>query len=122
MSKLFRSLEVPRRLALTGFLADHARSATACVAQIGLTLVRVSSHLACFVACEILAMRRPRRVADCPLAEPGALRVVHPRRLLAAHTAAASIAACPAIEGISGGPNGGSGSRQGTLPRNVVLQ
>lgn len=61
LAKLFRALGDPNRLALLQFISQEERTATECVGFLELAQSRVSSHLACLVACGLAETRREGR-------------------------------------------------------------
>jgi len=101
LARFFRALGDPTRLALLEYCADRERTGSECVAHVGLSQGRVSSHLACLVDCGALRVRRAGRYAyyhrdDARLAVLLGLA----SEVVADH--AATIAACTRVATASG--------------------
>jgi ArsR family transcriptional regulator, cadmium/lead-responsive transcriptional repressor len=61
VAKFFRALGDPTRLRLLEFLLHDEHTVTECVAHVGLSQGRVSSHLACLHDCGYVQARRAGR-------------------------------------------------------------
>lgn len=96
MAKFFRALSDPARLRLLEFLLHEEHTVTECVAHIGLSQGRVSSHLACLSDCGYVQLRRQGRFAYYRVTDPRVAELVLLARSLAADNAAA-LAACMRI-------------------------
>lgn len=93
VAKFFRALGDSARLRLLEFLLDEEHTVTECVARIGLSQGRVSTHLACLADCGYVQVRREGRYAYYRVADPRVADVVLLARSLAADNAAA-LGAC----------------------------
>ncbi|WP_116040419.1 ArsR/SmtB family transcription factor [Amycolatopsis palatopharyngis] len=96
MAKFFRALGDPARLRLLEFLLNSEHSVTECVAHVGLSQGRVSTHLACLADCGYVQVRRQGRFAYYSVTDPRVADLVLQARSLAADNAAA-LAACMRI-------------------------
>src|SRR5882757_2386028 len=96
VAKFFRALSDPARLRLLEFLLDTEHTVTECVAQVGLSQGRVSTHLGCLSDCGYVQVRREGRFAHYKVADPRVAELVLLARSLAADNAAA-LAACMRI-------------------------
>jgi DNA-binding transcriptional ArsR family regulator len=96
VSKFFRALADPARLRLLEFLLHEEHTVSECVAHIGLSQGRISSHLACLSDCGYVQVRRDGRFAHYQVADPRVAELVLLARSLAADNAAA-LAACVRI-------------------------
>jgi ArsR family transcriptional regulator, cadmium/lead-responsive transcriptional repressor len=94
--KFFRTLGDPARLRLLEFLLDKEHTVSECVAHVGLSQGRVSSHLACLYDCGYVQLRRQGRFARYKVSDPRVADLVLLARSLAADNAAA-LAACMRI-------------------------
>jgi DNA-binding transcriptional ArsR family regulator len=101
MARFFRALADPTRLRLLEYLMGAEHTVTECVAQVGLSQGRVSSHLACLSDCGYVQVRREGRFAFYRVADPRVAELVLLARALAADNAAA-LAACARIGVASG--------------------
>ncbi len=105
VARFFRALGDPARLRLLEFLLSGEHTVTECVAQIGLSQGRVSSHLACLAGCGYVEGRREGRFTRYKVADPRVADLVVLARSMAADNAAA-LAACvhiaPAPDGEAG--------------------
>jgi DNA-binding transcriptional ArsR family regulator len=101
MARFFRALADPTRLRLLEYLMGAEHTVTECVAQVGLSQGRVSSHLACLSDCGYVQVRREGRFAFYRVADPRVAELVLLARALAADNAAA-LAACVRIGVASG--------------------
>ena len=63
VAKFFRALGDHTRLRLLEFLLSAEHTVTECIAQVGVSQGRVSSHLACLADCGYVRMRREGRFA-----------------------------------------------------------
>ncbi|MBO0807939.1 MAG: winged helix-turn-helix transcriptional regulator [Actinobacteria bacterium] len=97
VAKLFRALGDPVRLRLLEFLLPAEHTVSECVAQVGLSQGRVSSHLACLADCGYVQVRRSGRYAHYQVADPRVADLVMQARALAADNAFA-LAACLRID------------------------
>ncbi|MQA03855.1 MAG: metalloregulator ArsR/SmtB family transcription factor [Streptosporangiales bacterium] len=97
VAKFFRALGDPARLRLLEFLADDEHTVSDCVAHIGLSQGRVSTHLACLADCGYVQVRREGRYAHYRVADPRVAELVLLARSLAADNAAA-LADCMRID------------------------
>jgi len=93
VARFFRALGDPARLRLLEFLLSGEHTVTECVAQIGLSQGRVSSHLACLAGCGYVEGRREGRFTRYKVADPRVADLVVLARSMAADNAAA-LAAC----------------------------
>ena len=105
VARFFRALGDPARLRLLEFLLGGERTVTECVAQIGLSQGRVSSHLACLAGCGYVEGRREGRFTRYKVADPRVADLVVLARSMAADNAAA-LAACVHIPPVPGGEAG----------------
>ena len=96
VAKFFRALGDPARLRLLEFLLGGEHTVTECVARVGLSQGRVSSHLACLAGCGYVAGRREGRYTYYTLADPRVADLVMFARSLAADNAEA-LATCVRI-------------------------
>jgi DNA-binding transcriptional ArsR family regulator len=96
VAKFFRALGDPVRLRLLVFLLHEEHTVTECVAQVGLSQGRVSTHLSCLAACGYVQVRRQGRFAHYTVTDPRVADLVLLARSLAADNAAA-LAACMRI-------------------------
>lgn len=96
VAKFFRALSDPARLRLLEFLLHDEHTVTECVAHVGLTQGRVSTHLACLSDCSYVQVRREGRFAYYQVTDPRVAQLVLLARSLAADSAAA-LAACMRI-------------------------
>ena len=92
VAKFFRALGDPARLRLLEFLLGE-HTVTECVARIGLSQGRVSSHLACLAGCGYVEGRRDGRFTYYKMADPRVAGLVMLARSLAADNAEA-LAGC----------------------------
>lgn len=97
VAKFFRALGDPARLRLLEFLLHDEHTVTECVAHIGLSQGRVSTHLGCLSDCGYVAVRRTGRFAHYRVADPRVAQLVLLARALAADNAAA-LAECMRID------------------------
>jgi ArsR family transcriptional regulator, cadmium/lead-responsive transcriptional repressor len=105
VARFFRALGDPARLRLLEFLLGGERTVTECVAQIGLSQGRVSSHLACLAGCGYVEGRRDGRFTRYQVADPRVADLVVMARSMAADNAAA-LAACVHIPPVPDGEAG----------------
>jgi DNA-binding transcriptional ArsR family regulator len=103
VARFFRALADPARLRLLEFLLPGEHTVTECVAQVGLSQGRVSSHLACLAGCGYVQARRQGRNAFYRVADPRVADLVVLARSMAADNAAA-LAACMYIGPAPAGP------------------
>lgn len=96
VAKFFRALGDPVRLRLLAFLLHDEHTVTECVAQVGLSQGRVSTHLGCLADCGYVQVRREGRFAHYRVTDPRVAELVLLARSLAADNAAA-LAACMRI-------------------------
>jgi DNA-binding transcriptional ArsR family regulator len=96
VAKFFRALGDPARLRLLEFLLDAEHTVAECVARIGLSQGRVSSHLACLADCGYVESRRQGRFTYYKVADPRVAGLVMLARSLAADNAEA-LASCVRI-------------------------
>lgn len=89
VAKFFRALGDPARLRLLEFLLSAEHTVTECVARIGLSQGRVSSHLACLAGCGYVQSRRAGRFTYYTVADPRVADLVMLARSLAAANSAA---------------------------------
>src|SRR5262245_29333501 len=83
-AKFFRALGDPVRLRLLEFLLHDEHTVTECVAHVGLSQGRVSTHLACLSDCGYVAVRREGRFAHYKVSDPRVADLVLLARSLAA--------------------------------------
>ncbi|MGW5051444.1 ArsR/SmtB family transcription factor [Actinokineospora sp. NPDC004072] len=96
VAKFFRALGDPARLRLLEFLLHDEHTVTECVAHVGLSQGRVSTHLGCLSDCGYVQVRREGRFAYYTVTDPRVAELVLLARSLAADNAAA-LAACMRI-------------------------
>ncbi|MBS4728250.1 helix-turn-helix transcriptional regulator [Mycobacterium sp. SM1] len=96
VAKFFRALGEPARLRLLEFLLRDEHTVSECVAHLGMSQGRVSSHLACLADCGYVQVRRAGRFAHYTVADPRVAELVLLARALAADNAAA-LAECVRI-------------------------
>ncbi len=96
VAKFFRALSDPARLRLLQFLLNEEHTVTECVAAVGLSQSRVSTHLGCLSDCGYVQVRRTGRFAYYRVADPRVAELVLLARALAADNAAA-LAECVRI-------------------------
>ena len=96
VAKFFRALGDPARLRLLEFLLGDEHTVTECVARIGLSQGRVSSHLACLAGCGYVEGRRAGRFTYYQVSDPRVADLVMLARSLAADNAEA-LASCVRI-------------------------
>lgn len=96
VAKFFRALGDPVRLRLLEFLLHEEHTVTECVAHVGLSQGRISTHLACLSDCGYVQVRRQGRFAHYRVPDPRVADLVLLARSLAADNAAA-LAACMRI-------------------------
>jgi DNA-binding transcriptional ArsR family regulator len=96
VAKFFRALGDPVRLRLLEFLLDDEHTVSECVAHIGLSQGRVSTHLGCLADCGYVRARRQGRFAYYTVTDPRVAELVLLARALAADNATA-LAACVRI-------------------------
>jgi DNA-binding transcriptional ArsR family regulator len=89
VAKFFRALGDPARLRLLEFLLPDEHTVTECVAHVGLSQGRVSTHLACLADCGYVQVRRQGRFAYYRVTDPRVAQLVLLARALAADNAAA---------------------------------
>jgi DNA-binding transcriptional ArsR family regulator len=97
LAKFFRALSDPTRLRLLAFVLDEERTVTECVAHVGLSQGRVSSHLACLADCGYVRARRVGRHAYYKVMDTRVAQVVLVARSLTGANAA-GLAACTRID------------------------
>jgi DNA-binding transcriptional ArsR family regulator len=93
VAKFFRALGDPARLRLLEFLLRDEHTVTECVAHVGLSQGRVSTHLGCLSDCGYVQLRRQGRFAYYRVTDPRVADLVMLARALVADNAAA-LAAC----------------------------
>jgi DNA-binding transcriptional ArsR family regulator len=93
VAKFFRALGDPARLRLLEFLLHDEHTVTECVAHVGLSQGRVSTHLGCLSDCGYVQLRREGRFAYYRVTDPRVADLVMLARALVADNAAA-LAAC----------------------------
>jgi DNA-binding transcriptional ArsR family regulator len=96
MAKFFRALGDPARLRLLEFLLHQEHTVSECIAHLGLSQGRVSTHLACLSDCGYVQLRRAGRFAHYRVTDPRVAELVMLARSLAADNAAA-LAECMRI-------------------------
>lgn len=96
VAKFFRALGDPARLRLLEFLLDEEHTVTECIAHIGLSQGRISTHLSCLSDCGYVQLRRHGRYAYYRVTDPRVAELVLLARSVAADNAAA-LAACMRI-------------------------
>ncbi|MGH3864390.1 ArsR/SmtB family transcription factor [Actinokineospora sp.] len=100
VAKFFRALSDPARLRLLEFLLHDEHTVTECVAHVGLSQGRVSTHLGCLSDCGYVQVRREGRFAYYKVTDPRVAELVLLARSLAADNAAA-LAACMRVDAAS---------------------
>ncbi len=98
LAKFFRALGDPSRLRLLEFLLQGERTVTECVAHIGLSQGRVSSHLSCLADCGYVGARRHKRFVYYAVTDPRVARLIEIVRFVAADNSEA-LARCMRIDG-----------------------
>lgn len=98
VARFFRALGDPTRLRLLEFLLHEEHTVTECIAHVGLSQGRVSTHLACLADCGYVEVRRSGRNAYYSVADPRVADLVVLARSLAADNSAA-LASCVRIDG-----------------------
>ncbi|BDE17251.1 mercury resistance operon repressor MerR (plasmid) [Mycobacterium sp. 20KCMC460] len=93
VAKFFRALGDPARLRLLEFLLNEEHTVSECIAHIGLSQGRISTHLACLSDCGYVQLRRHGRYAYYRVSDPRVAELVLLARSVAADNAAA-LAAC----------------------------
>jgi DNA-binding transcriptional ArsR family regulator len=101
VAKFFRALGNPTRLRLLEFLLHDEHTVTECVAHVGLSQGRVSTHLACLAGCGYVQVRRTGRNAFYRVADPRVADLVMLAHALAADNCAA-LADCDRIAPAAG--------------------
>ncbi|MGH3812711.1 MAG: ArsR/SmtB family transcription factor [Pseudonocardiaceae bacterium] len=96
VAKFFRALGDPARLRLLEFLLHEEHTVSECVARLGLSQGRVSSHLGCLADCGYVQLRRQGRFSYYRVTDPRVAELVVLARSLAADNASA-LAACMRI-------------------------
>jgi DNA-binding transcriptional ArsR family regulator len=97
VAKFFRALGDPTRLRLLEFLLHEEHTVTACIAHVGLSQGRVSTHLACLADCGYVQVRRLGRNAFYSVADPRVADMVILAHALAEDNCAA-LTACMRID------------------------
>jgi DNA-binding transcriptional ArsR family regulator len=97
LAKFFRALSETARLRLLAFLLDEEHTVNECVAHVGLSQGRVSSHLACLADCGYVQVRRVGRRAFYRVTDPRIVQLVLVARSLS-DANAAGLAACHRID------------------------
>ncbi len=97
LAKFFRGLGDPTRLRLLEFLLHEEHTVSECVAQVGLSQGRVSTHLACLADCGYVQPRRSGRKVFYTVTDPRVGQLVMLAHALAADNCAA-LAACERID------------------------
>lgn len=97
VAKFFRALGDPARLRLLEFLLNDEHTVTECVAHLGLSQGRVSTHLGCLADCGYVQVRRAGRFAHYRVTDPRVGELVMLARSLAADNTCA-LAACLRID------------------------
>lgn len=98
VAKSFRALGDVTRLRLLEYLMDAEHTVGECVALIGLSQGRVSTHLSCLADCGYVQVRREGRFAYYRVADPRVAGLVTAAWAFAADNFAA-LAACTNIDG-----------------------
>lgn len=96
VAKFFRALADPGRLRLLEFLLHEEHTVGECLAHVGLSQGRISSHLTCLSDCGYVQLRRQGRYAYYRVTDPRVAELVLLARALAADNAAA-LAECVRI-------------------------
>src|SRR5215813_13242242 len=89
VAKFFRALGDPTRLRLLEFLLRDEHTVTECVAYVGLSQGRVSTHLSCLANCGYVQVRRTGRNAFYTVADARVAELVMLAHALAADNCAA---------------------------------
>ena len=97
VAKFFRALGDPTRLRLLEFLLHEEHTVTECIAHVGLSQGRVSTHLACLADCGYVQVRRLGRNAFYSVADPRVADMVILAHALAEDNCAA-LTACMRID------------------------
>jgi ArsR family transcriptional regulator, cadmium/lead-responsive transcriptional repressor len=98
VAKFFRALADPVRLRLLEYTLHEEHTVGECVAHIGLSQGRVSTHLGCLADCGYVQVRREGRYAYYRVVDPRVADLVLLARSLAADNASA-LDACLRIDG-----------------------
>lgn len=93
VAKFFRALGDTSRLRLIEFLEHNQHTVGECVAQVGLSQGRVSTHLACLANCASVQVRREGRFAYYQVTDPRIPEIVRLARTQTADNSRA-LAAC----------------------------
>jgi DNA-binding transcriptional ArsR family regulator len=96
IARFFRALGDPTRLRLLEYLLREEHTVTECVAHVGLSQGRVSTHLGCLSDCGYVQVRRDGRRAFYRVTDPRVADLVLLARSLACDNAAA-LAECVRI-------------------------
>lgn len=97
VAKFFRALGDSTRLRLLELLLDGEHTVSECVAHVGLSQGRVSTHLACLADCGYITARRHGRFCHYRVVDPRVADLVVLARSLAADNCGA-LAACQRID------------------------
>jgi ArsR family transcriptional regulator, cadmium/lead-responsive transcriptional repressor len=106
VAKSFRALGDVTRSRLLEYLLDAEHTVGECVAHIGLSQGRVSTHLSCLASCGYVQVRREGRFAYYRVADSRVSGIVTAARAFAADNFAA-LAACAKIDGSHPGSQAG---------------
>jgi DNA-binding transcriptional ArsR family regulator len=96
VAKFFRAMGDSVRLRLLEFLLNDEHTVTECVAHIGLSQGRISTHLGCLSDCGYVQVRREGRFGYYRVTDPRVAEMVMLARSLAADNTA-TLAACMRI-------------------------
>jgi ArsR family transcriptional regulator, cadmium/lead-responsive transcriptional repressor len=97
VAKFFRALGDPTRLRLLEFLLHEEHTVTECIAHVGLSQGRVSTHLSCLASCGYVQVRRVGRNAYYTVADQRVADLVVLAHALAEDNCAA-LTACMRID------------------------
>jgi DNA-binding transcriptional ArsR family regulator len=101
VAKFFRALGDPTRLRLLEFLLDAEHTVSECVARVGLSQGRVSTHLGCLADCGYVQVRRAGRHAHYRVSDPRVAQLVALAHALAAEHCD-DLSACARIDSPGG--------------------
>lgn len=96
LAKFFRAAGDPSRLALLELLIGGERNVSECVALLGITQSRASSHLACLAQCGYVGVRRDGRFTYYRVVDPRVRELVALAQGMTADNAE-EIAACSRV-------------------------
>lgn len=111
LAKFFGGLGDVTRLRLLEFVLPAEHTVSECVAHVGLSQGRVSTHLRCLADCGYVQVRRAGRHAYYRVTDPRVAQLVRLAQSVAARNGG-SLATCRCLDEVSAG----DGRPPGTLP------